>query len=326
MSVKEQVLACLNQQRGSSVSGQELARRLGVTRAAVWKAITALRQEGWPIDSATNRGYRLAGEADVLDAAAVSARLTVPLRVEVLSTTPSTNGALRARGGEPEGLVLVAAAQTEGRGRMGRAFYSPEGTGLYLSVLLHPVLETHQTPLLTAAAAVAAAEAAESLCGRPVQIKWVNDLLLDGKKVCGILTEASMDLEGGGLEYAVLGVGFDVCAPAGGWPPELQAVAGSLLPDAAPPPGARAALAAAFLNRFWPLYQALPSCDFLPDYRARQAALGRTVEVRRPGSVPRQAVALEVDDNCRLVVRYLDGSRETAALNSGELRINLGNL
>ena len=99
MSVKEQVLACLNQQRGSSVSGQELARRLGVTRAAVWKAITALRQEGWPIDSATNRGYRLAGEADVLDAAAVSARLTVPLRVEVLSTTPSTNGALRARGG-----------------------------------------------------------------------------------------------------------------------------------------------------------------------------------------------------------------------------------
>ena len=98
-----------------------------------------------------------------------------------------------------------------------------------------------------------------------MQITGVNDLLLAGKKVCGILTEASMDLEGGGLEYAVLGVGFDVCTPAGGWPPDGPEGAGSLLPDAAPPPGARAALAAAFLNRFWPLYQALPSCDFLRD-------------------------------------------------------------
>lgn len=325
--MKEKVLACLNERRGSSVSGQELADSLGVTRAAVWKAITALREEGWPIASATNRGYQLAGDADVLDAASVASRLEGPLaqtlRVEYLPTTPSTNSALRSRAAEAEGLVLVAAAQTEGRGRLGRSFYSPEGTGLYLSVLLHPALEARQAPLLTAAAAVAAARAAETLCGEPVQIKWVNDLLLHGKKVCGILTEASMDLEGGGLEYVVVGVGFDLCVPAGGWPAELAQTAGSLLTGAAPPPGARSALAAEFLKHFWPMYRALPSCDFLEGYRSRQAAVGRTVEVLRPGMPIRQAAALEVDDACRLVVRYLDGPRETAALNSGELRIKI---
>lgn len=324
-TVRTQVLALLDAHRGSYYSGQELADRLQVTRAAVWKAITALREEGYQILAAPNRGYALAPAADVLTADAIRRALTPAaagaLRVEVVRTVPSTNAAVRDRAWEAEGLVLVAEEQTAGRGRMGRPFYSPPGSGVYMSLLLRPALAAPNAVLLTAAAAVAAAQAAETVLGEKdrVQIKWVNDLLLDGKKICGILTEAQLSLESGGLDYAVLGVGFNTAPPPGGWPQELAGIAGSLL--AGPSPGARAQLAAAFLNAFWPLYQHLEERAFLPAYRARQAALGRRVEVLQGAAPPRPADALSIDDACRLVVRFDDGS--TAALTSGEVRIQL---
>lgn len=323
-NVRDQVLALLDAHRGEYYSGQELAGRLHVTRAAVWKAITALREEGYRIEAATNRGYALAASTDLLTAQAVARALTpgaaAALRVEVCQTVSSTNSALRDRAvGEAEGLVLVAGEQTAGRGRLGRAFYSPPGSGVYLSLLLRPALAAPDAVLLTAAAAVAAARAAETLLERPgaVQIKWVNDLLLDGRKICGILTEAQLSLESGGLDYAVLGAGFNLAPPAGGWPPELAPVAGSLWGDA--PPGARARLAAAFLNEFWPLYLGLPGKPFLAEYRARQAVLGRRVEVVGGAQPPRPATALSIDDACRLVVRYDDGT--TAALAGGEVSV-----
>lgn len=320
--VKSRVLATLAAQPGQFFSGQSLAEHLGVSRAAVWKAIEALRAEGIGVEAAPNRGYALSPQADVLTADAVAARdLLAALQVSVVDEAESTNAAVRARAadGAPEGLVLIAKAQTQGRGRLGRTFYSPAGTGLYLSVLLRPALAAPQAPLLTALAAVAAAEAAEDLCGQPVRIKWVNDLLCGGKKVCGILTEAAMSLESGGLDYVVLGAGFNLAAPAGGWPPELAQTAGALF--AAPPPaGARAALAAAFLQRFWALYQGFDKAAFLPQYRRRQAVLGRRVEVLAPGAPPRAATALAIDDDCRLVVRFADDGA-TAALPGGEVRV-----
>lgn len=324
VSVKAEVLASLDAARGQFVSGQELAQRLRVSRAAIWKAVTALRADGLPIEAATNRGYALPRSADLLSGPAVRTLLSPQaagaLRVEVVDRLPGTNAALRARaaGGEAEGLVLIAQAQSAGRGRSGRSFFSPPG-GLYLSVLLRPEISTRQAVQLSAMAAVAAAEAAEQVCGAPIQIKWVNDLWRGGRKVCGVLTEAAVDLESGMLDSAVLGLGFNLAEPPGGWPPELAGVAGALF-DAPPPAGARAALAAGFLNRFWPMYRAGAHSGHLEAYRRRQALIGRRVEVLTPGSAPRTARALGIDEQCRLVVRF-DTGAAVCALNSGEVRV-----
>ncbi len=324
--VKQQVLAALDTARGRYISGQELAARLGVSRTAVWKAVAALRSDGIPIEAVTNRGYTLSHNVDVLNTAAVAALLDAAplqaLQIEVVDRLPGTNAALRTRAdaGAPEGLVLIAQAQSAGRGRGGHSFYSPPG-GLYLSVLLRPEISARQAAGLTAMAAVAAARAAEKLCGAEIRIKWVNDLWKDGKKVCGILTEAALDLETGMLDYAVLGLGFNVIAPADGWPEELREVAGALY-EGSPAPGARAALAAAFLNEFWPMYRAGSRSGYLDDYRRRQALVGRRVLVTPRSGAPRAALALGIDDECRMIVRY-DGESRPAAVTSGEAGVRL---
>ena len=184
--VKQEVLAALDAVRGRYISGQELAAQLGVSRTAVWKAVAALRRDGIPIEAVTNRGYTLAQSVDVLNAAAVAAQLdeaTVKaLQIEVVDRLPGTNAALRSRAdaGAREGLVLIAQAQSAGRGRGGHSFYSPPG-GLYMSILLRPEIGARQAVGLTAMAAVAAARAAERLCGVPITIKWVNDLWKNGR-------------------------------------------------------------------------------------------------------------------------------------------------
>ena len=155
----------------------------------------------------------------------------------------------------------------------------------------------------------------------PITIKWVNDLWKNGKKVCGILTEAALDLESGMLDYAVLGLGFNVAAPADGWPEDLRDVAGALY-DGSPAPGARAALAAAFLNAFWPLYRAGPRSGYLDEYRRRQALTGQRVLVTPRRGTPRAAQVQGIDDECKLVVRF-DGGSRPAALNSGEVSVRL---
>ena len=321
-----EVLAALDAARGRYISGQELAAQLGVSRTAVWKAVAALRRDGIPIKAVTNRGYTLAQSVDVLNAAAVAAQLdeaTVKaLQIEVVDRLPGTNAALRSRAdaGAREGLVLIAQAQSAGRGRGGHSFYSPPG-GLYMSILLRPEIGARQAVGLTAMAAVAAARAAERLCGVPITIKWVNDLWKNGKKVCGILTEAALDLESGMLDYAVLGLGFNVAAPADGWPEDLRDVAGALY-DGSPAPGARAALAAAFLNAFWPLYRAGPRSGYLDEYRRRQALTGQRVLVTPRRGTPRAAQVQGIDDECKLVVRF-DGESRPAALNSGEVSVRL---
>ena len=215
--VKADVLAALDAARGKYISGQELAQQLGVSRTAIWKAVAALRADGIPVAAVTNRGYILSPAADVLNAAAVTALLAPEtakaLQVEVVDRLPGTNAALRARAenGAPEGLVLIAQAQSAGRGRGGHSFFSPQG-GLYLSILLRPEIGLRQAVRLTAMAAVAACRAAEKVSGAELRIKWVNDLWRDGRKVCGILTEAALDMESGMLDYAVLGLGFNITA------------------------------------------------------------------------------------------------------------------
>lgn len=323
-TVKERVLRRLEGSRGTYFSGEELAGQLGVTRAAVWKAINALRAEGCPIDAAPNRGYALRPEADLLTAGSIAALLApgpaAALRPLVYDTLESTNHTARelAQNGEPAGTVVVAASQTAGRGRAGHSFYSPAGSGLYMSLLLRPDLPAAEATLLTTAAATAVACAVESLSGQACSIKWVNDVLLDGKKICGILTEASLSVESGGLDYVVVGIGVNVAPPEGGFPPELAGIAGAVFPTAKAAAGMRARLAAAILNELWPACQTLRQRAFLPEYRRRLFFLGQPVTVLQNGS-QWQGTAEGIDENCRLILRKADGTR--AVLAGGEIRI-----
>ena len=324
MTTKEKLLALLEDSKGTFFSGEEIARTLQVSRAAVWKAVKALREDGYTIDAATNKGYRLSPDSDILSPQGIR-RFLKPeyrnLNLTVLPTAPSTNALVRekANQGCPEGCVIVACEQTAGRGRYGRQFFSPADTGVYLSLLLRPTAYSpQQATCLTAAAAAAMCQAIEAVTGQQPGIKWVNDIFLRGKKVCGILTEAAVGLETGSLDYMVLGVGVNLYPPAEGFPAEIQSIAGSVLERSCPE--AKNRLVGEFLNRFWYFYTH-PECRaYLEDYRSRSLAIGQNVTVLSAGRAV-SAYAYGIDDDFRLLVRYENG--DTEALSYGEIRIQL---
>ena len=324
MTTKEKLLALLEENKGAFFSGEEIARTLQVSRAAVWKAVNALREDGYTIDAATNKGYRLSPDSDILSPQGIR-RFLKPeyrnLNLTVLPTAPSTNALVRekANQGCPEGCVIVACEQTAGRGRYGRQFFSPADTGVYLSLLLRPTAYSpQQATCLTAAAAAAMCQAIEAVTGQQPGIKWVNDIFLRGKKVCGILTEAAVGLETGALDYMVLGAGVNLYPPAEGFPEEIQPIAGSVLNRSCPE--AKNRLVGEFLNRFWDFYTH-PECRaYLEDYRTRSLAIGQNVTVLSAGRAV-SAYAYGIDDDFRLLVRYENG--DTEALSYGEIRIQL---
>ncbi|MCR5577551.1 MAG: biotin--[acetyl-CoA-carboxylase] ligase [Oscillospiraceae bacterium] len=320
---KNDVLRRLIQYEGEYLSGEELARGLSLSRTAVWKAIAQLRAEGWPIESVTRRGYRLLPGGDLLSAEGVRAFLRhTELRLEVYRSVGSTNTLLKARAeqGEAAGLVLLASEQTAGRGRMGRSFYSPEGCGLYMSVLYRPDAPAADAVRITACAAVAVAETVEELSGRQAQIKWVNDVLVDGKKVCGILTEASLDCERGAVNYLIVGVGVNTAVPAGDYPEALRGVAGAAFADAAIPQ-LRCRLAAGILDRLTDFMADPGSEACFEAYRARSIVLGRRVNLLSPGREPAAAEALGLERDYALRVRLDDGT--VRRISSGEVSLRL---
>ena len=330
-SVKEKVLHILHEHRGTYYSGQELAEELQVSRTAVWKAINGLREEGYHISGSTKLGYTMDVTTDILSSDAILNGLTQEAnafyQLQCLTTVDSTNNAVREQGvqGAAEGLCVIAEEQTAGRGRKGRAFYSPDATGLYLSILLRPSLSFQDATLITTAAAVAGAKACEAandmLSSGDVQIKWVNDLFLHGKKISGILTEAFLSMETGELDYAIMGIGFNLCPPKDGWPEAISHVAGSLF-DKECPSGTRNIMASTFLNEFYKIYDLLPDVRYMKEYRSRQLAMGKEVYLLSADSTSVQAKVLDIDDRGQLVVR-LAGSSEMTTVNSGEISIKL---
>ena len=324
MTTKEKLLALLEENKGAFFSGEEIARTLQVSRAAVWKAVNALREDGYTIDAATNKGYRLSPDSDILSPQGIRRFLNPEyqdLDLTVLPTAPSTNALVRekANQGCPEGRVIIACEQTAGRGRYGRQFFSPGDTGVYLSLLLRPTAYSpQQATCLTAAAAAAMCQAIKAVTGQQPGIKWVNDIFLRGKKVCGILTEAAVGLETGALDYMVLGAGVNLYPPTAGFPEDIQPIAGSVLERSCPE--AKNRLVGEFLNRFWYFYTH-PECRaYLEDYRARSLAIGQNVTVLSAGQAV-SAYAYGIDDDFRLLVRYENG--DTEALSYGEIRIQL---
>lgn len=322
MTTKEKLLELFETQKGIYFSGEEIAQKLSVSRTAVWKAVKGLRSEGYAIDAVTNKGYCLSVQTDILSPQGIQKYLNpqyAQMDIQVLSTVGSTNALVRekANDGLAEGYTVISNGQTEGRGRLGRNFYSPEGTGIYMSILLRPSnYSARQAVKITTIAAVAMCEAIEETTGKVAQIKWVNDIFVEGKKVCGILTEASFGLENGLLEYAVLGVGLNVYYPREGFPKELEQIAGAIYTE--PQEDMKNRLAAAFLNHFMEYYSKREQADYIDKYRSRSLAVGKQIEVLFANQI-RHAHVYGIDDDCRLLVKYDNG--ETESLSYGEISI-----
>jgi BirA family transcriptional regulator, biotin operon repressor / biotin---[acetyl-CoA-carboxylase] ligase len=210
---EERLVERLRAAGGQFVSGTEIAEMLGVSRAAIGKRVTALRARGYEIEAVHNRGYRLVNEPDSLEPAALGAMLTTSWLGRVYlrhRSLPSTNdeAARLAGDGAPHGTVVLADEQTAGRGRLGRQWRSPVGEGLYFSAVLRPPLTPAAAPPLTLAAAVGVAEGVRGFVGRPPTLKWPNDVLYDGRKLCGVLCELSV--EEGRVRHVILGIGINV--------------------------------------------------------------------------------------------------------------------
>jgi len=226
----EQLRRILAERQGGFVSGEEIAGSLGVTRAAVWKGIRALRCAGYAIEGARGAGYRMTGRPDRIDEGELREALRPGLPwtdVVCLAVTDSTNRVAMemAERGAPHGTVVVADAQTAGRGRRGRSWVSPPGKNLYVSLLLRPPVPTVEAPRLSLVAGVALADAIEAM-GVPASLKWPNDLYLGERKAAGILAEMASDPDG--VRHVVIGVGLNVNMEAADFPQELRGRATSL--------------------------------------------------------------------------------------------------
>lgn len=321
--LRDEVLALLKHGEGP-LSGEAMSKRLGVSRAAVWKAVEALRQEGYTISSATNRGYRLEQSPDLLSPGELSGALAgrmVGRELLCLPTVDSTNSEVKrqALAGRAEGLAVLSDEQTGGRGRRGRQFESPAGKGLYCSVLLRPECTLDELMWLTAWTAVAVCDAVEAVCGLRPGIKWTNDLVLEGRKLCGILTELGMEGESARLQYAAVGIGINVSQQAADFGPVAAPVAISLAQALGKAPR-RTDLAIALLKALDDMYRDFPTRrdSWYERYRSDCLTLGKPVRVLR-GNETFTGVAEDLADDFSLIVRRDDGTRET--VNAGDVSV-----
>lgn len=312
---------------GRPLSGEAMSKTLSVSRAAVWKAVEALRADGYVVDSLPGRGYRLVASPDVLspgELARPGAR--VGGQVICLERVDSTNDEAkrRAASGAPDGLAVIAGEQVGGKGRRGRPFQSLPGKGLYLTVLLRPFITPAQASQITAWTAVAVCRAIEALTGLSCGIKWTNDILLDGKKLCGILTEMGIEGESGALDYVAVGIGINVSQTAEDFGPALAGVAASLGQYLEHPPR-RAEVATALLAEMDQLCAEFPAQKepWLAEYRRRCLTVGREVRILRPGS-EFLATALGVEEDFSLRVRRINGAEETVSAGEVSVRGLLG--
>lgn len=226
----------------------------------------------------------------------------------------STNDTVKAqaKNSAPEGTVLISEEQTKGKGTKGRSFFSPKGNGIYMSILLRPELPIEKTVMITTAAAVSVCEAIEKLTDKTPKIKWVNDILIDNKKVCGILTEGAIG------QYAVLGIGINAFAPENGFPEDIRDIAGAVLDEFKV--NFRNELVAEILNSFLRYYKNLEINPHTELYKSYSVILGKEINVVTNDEIL-PAVAVDIDDDCRLKVLFSDGHEKL--INSGEVTLRL---
>lgn len=321
MNNRDSILTALRTATGW-ITGEALCTDLGISRMAVSKHVATLNEMGYVIESAHRKGYRFISAPDLLLPEEIRFQLQTKTfgRQEILyfKKIDSTNTCAKeaALAGCPEGTLFIAEHQTAGRGRRGRIWLSGPSHGLCFTLVMHPLFPARRLTLLPLLAAVAVSEAVQETTGLRADVKWPNDLLIGGKKICGILTEAGFDLDT--IDYAVTGIGLNINTPADAIPDELKTIATSLAIEAGKTFD-RAAIARNVLYTFEQRYEQACADGFdamLAAWRERSCTLGREVTIKQEsGHI--QGIAEAITPDGALLLRLPDGTLQTVL--SGDL-------
>ena len=312
-NIKGNIISILELNKGLFISGEKLANDLNVSRTAVWKAIKSLKNEGYDIHSISNKGYALSKETDILSSKIIKDNMFKygdKFNFLIYKTVESTN--IIARGlaikGSESGTVVLAEEQTNGYGRNGKSFFSPYGTGIYMSIILNLKKEkkVFNSSLITTAAAAAVSKSIEEISKENTKIKWINDIFINEKKVCGILTEGAFSLEDGLLDYAVIGIGINVNFPKKGFPDELHSIAASIhdKDHIKNNSDIRNILIAKILENLYEYY--FNNVNFYEEYKKRSFLIGKKVSVNID-SKEHIVKVLDIDKTFALIIEFQDG-------------------
>lgn len=282
-----------------------MAADLGISRAAIWKAIKGLQDTGYMIDGVRKKGYCLTGQSNRLSLYMIQPLLREKYKgvhIYLYDQIDSTNRAAKeiANGGAPHGTTLIADMQSAGRGRLGRSFVSPANSGLYMSIILQKGVLSNKAINVTTMTAVAVCRAIEKLTDKRPQIKWVNDILVDGKKVCGILAEASMDVDSQRINRIVIGIGLNISTKASDFPEDLRGVAGSLY-ETGFSPVSRNQFAAAIINEVLDGAAQIESGEYMEEYKKKCVTIGQRVFFEQDG-IRFEGEAVSIADNGALII------------------------
>ncbi|MCQ6557999.1 biotin--[acetyl-CoA-carboxylase] ligase [Paenibacillus mendelii] len=311
--MSSRIIEMLEQQDGQYLSGETISKELGISRTAIWKKIKKLEELGYQIEASRRLGYRLAGKPSKLILSELLTKLkdtSFICSVKLLDSVDSTNNAAQqlAEDGAAEGTLVIAEQQTNGRGRMGRNWISPAGKGVWMSVILRPSLSLQFAPQLTLLTAVALCRALKELTTLDIGIKWPNDLLVDGKKISGILLESTAEDER--IRYIIAGIGISVNLTEEDYPEELRGIATSLRIEQGNELD-RTEVIAAFFRQFELLYTLYQQEGFSPIqtlWEALSVTLHKPVKLTTPAGVV-EGTPIGLSESGALIVQKLDGSQ-----------------
>lgn len=314
-NIKENIISILESNKGLFISGEKIANDLKVSRTAIWKAIKSLKNDGYNIHSVSNKGYALSKETDILSSKVIKNNMLKyadKFNFIIHKTVASTNIIARelAINGAESGTVVIAEEQTSGYGRNGKSFFSPYGTGIYMSIILNLKKEKKifNSSFITTAAAMAVSKSIEEISNENTQIKWVNDVFINGKKVCGILTEGAFSFEDGKLDYAVIGIGVNVNFPKDGFPKELKNIAASINSknnaNSNTKSDIRNILVAKILENLYDYY--FNDVNFYEEYKKRSFLIGKKVSINI-NNKEHIVKVLDIDKTFALVAKFQDG-------------------
>lgn len=323
MKNRDRVLQILYRKNGECVSSSEITGELGITRSAVFKIINELKKQGFDIESIHHRGYRLGNEKDIISPEIINEIIEKEgknRRIQYFERVDSTNTFAKKilMEGESYPDIIIANEQEQGRGRLGREFYSPKGTGIYCSFILDPFIKIENSILVTVAASVAVSRAIEKVTKKDTRIKWINDIYIDDKKVCGILTEAVTDFETGIIGKIILGIGINFNTPSESFPDEITDRASSVFMDDTFGV-TRNQLIAQLIIEIDECMNDIENDEIIKYYRNKSLVLGKMLEITYFGQEkPIQGKAVDIDRNGFLIIETKNG---LLTLNSGEVSI-----
>ena len=328
--LKNKIVHLLEDNRGVLLSGEKIAEMLGVSRTAVWKNIKVLKEEGFNIETVPGKGYTLARNSNAISEEGISLNLNKDITLKLFDSLDSTNTTaieMIGQGAENKTLV-VANTQLKGKGRLGRTFYSPKDTGVYMSMILRSNMSIDKSILITSAAAVATSRAIKETTGIDSKIKWVNDIYIGDKKVSGILTEAVTDFESGSISHIIVGIGVNCSTENFNvFDGQLSNKAGAITAVSDADYVNRNQLIASIANNLIELYHQIQQGDFsfMKEYKEKSYLLGKDVNVYRTPTQDMSNVTaarvLDITEMGGLVIQLEDGTTET--ITTGEVSVRL---